>query len=608
MNVSLLRIRATMILRRILLRHPSLLALVHNPVGRWLRGLIVGSSEFEEAQQSAALPAPSYEDYRLSRIAACETLYSDLREQGLLSFVTTVWNTDVEFLRVLADSLLAQRGGTGFEWFILDNGSADADTIAFLESLRAHDFVRLERVEENLGIVGGMRYCLERATGRYIMPLDSDDYLYPKCVSIYTVAIQRAGYPALLYSDEDKLQGEDFLDAYYKPDWDPVLFVNSCYIAHLCAIDRKIALSLEIYNDPDAEGSHDWDTFMRFMIAGHKPVHISEVLYSWRMHPQSTAGNYRSKPVIYDSHTSVLNKFVAASQTPDHFELVSSPLFGGTPDWWISRRHINPRVLTTLRLVRDEDRASLIEIELPALPGSVEVVLVSEGLEGLMRHLGPLAEANALVHLLGGNVVPQGENWPWEARGMFELFPDCVMVGGRTLSASQQVLAAGQYFGFGDGCSAPDRGRSAIDPGYFAQMWKPHSVSAVSSEHAVVDAAFLRDAVHSLIEARLPATLFHLGAWCGAIARRSGKQVIYSPFVHGLAGDDWSASVNEDEHRAFASYAWDLMPDEVLLSPRLGLDRASAYRPVIDARRQDHLDQLAKRFNLPSRSLGKGHL
>ena len=30
----------------------------------------------------------------------------------------------------------------------------------------------------------------------------------------------------------------------FKPDWDPVLFSNSCYTAHLSVVDRRMALAL----------------------------------------------------------------------------------------------------------------------------------------------------------------------------------------------------------------------------------------------------------------------------------------------------------------------------------------------------------------------------
>src|ERR1700683_3358576 len=113
--------------------------------------------------------------------------------------------------------------------------------------------------------------------------------------------IQSNNYPPLLYSDEDHLLGNLTIDPYFKPGWDPVLFVNSCYIAHLCAIDRRLGERLGIYTDSETNGYHDWDSFTRFVRAGYTAVHIPEVLYSWRMHPNSTAANSASKDYIYTS-------------------------------------------------------------------------------------------------------------------------------------------------------------------------------------------------------------------------------------------------------------------------------------------------------------------
>jgi len=47
--------------------------------------------------------------------------------------------------------------------------------------------------------------------------------------------------------------------------------------------------------------------------------------------------------------------------------------------------------------------------------------------------------------------------------------------------------------GFGGGCGCPDKGRPVVDPGYFTQMRKQRSVSAVSQRFAVVRAGFLRE-------------------------------------------------------------------------------------------------------------------
>ena len=276
--------------------------------------------------------------------------YNVAQRPGLLSFVTTVWNTDPAYVNALAQSVFTQDGGTEFEWFILDNGTTRQDTLAAMEQIARHPCVRFSRVEDNLGIIGGMRYCLEHASGRYILPLDSDDLLAPDCVRILTTQIVENDFPALLYSDEDKMVDDAHITAYRKPDWDPVLFLHSCYIAHLCAIDRTKALELGAYTDPRAEGSHDWDTFTRFHLAGHAPVHVAELLYSWRMHAMSTSSNIGAKPVVYDSQMSVIERFLSGAPDPKRYSVIKSPLFAGSPDWWIRRDHTDAAPLTTVLL------------------------------------------------------------------------------------------------------------------------------------------------------------------------------------------------------------------------------------------------------------------
>ena len=182
----------------------------------------------------------------------------------------------------------------------MDNGSDRADTKEVLDRLAEHPAVHLDRSCQNEGIIGGLRRCLAMARNRYIAQLDHDDLLSPDCLRILTTSLREANYPALAYTDEDKIEEGRPRDAYFKPDWDPVLFVHSCYIAHLCVMDREVALKLGCYSDPGVQGSPDWDSFVRFYRAGHTPHHVPEIVYSWRMHAQSTAKNIASKDYIFD--------------------------------------------------------------------------------------------------------------------------------------------------------------------------------------------------------------------------------------------------------------------------------------------------------------------
>jgi O-antigen biosynthesis protein len=531
-----------------------------------------------------AWAAGPYDVYRRASIPRRLETYPPA-EPGLISFLTPVWNTEPAYLEALAGTVLGQDSGTGFEWIVLDNGTTRADTRDALARLARHPSVQLHRVARNIGIIGGMRFCLDRARNRYFVPLDSDDILTPDAVRVLSHALKRSGYPPLAYSDEDKLAGGSFRDPYFKPDWDPVLFVNSCYIAHLCAIDRQLAIELGAYTDRETEGSHDGDTFARFYLAGHVPLHVPEVLYTWRMHAESTSGNIHSKPYVFDSQRKVLATILAASADPELYDVQPSPLFNATPDWWIRRAHRRPWSVTTVLVTRDGEVTE--NHRRTDFPHEVVRIDPSQGLRRLQEIAARCAEAGSLVHLLWSNTTIEDQEWPWEAMAHFELFADAVAIGGR-IHDGRRIRIASRYFGFGSGCDSPDRGRGLDDPGYFAQMWKQHSVSAVSIEHCVARADFLRDALEPLAASEV--SLAGLAPWLGAAAREAGKRVVYSPFFCASALTDPETSVTNVELAAFRAAYRTLIPEDRYLSPSLGLAATTAYRPIDERKRFAELD------------------
>jgi glycosyltransferase involved in cell wall biosynthesis len=504
-------------------------------------------------------------------------------EPMLLSFITPVWNTPLEYLIALAESILGQDFGAGqtFDWVIADNGSTDPDVRSYLQELTRHEFIRLVQLNENTGIIGGTRVALEHSRGRYIVPVDHDDYVYPDAARILTNYIQAHNYPVLLYSDEDKLVGNRFEEAYLKPDWDPVLFTHSCYIAHLCAIDRETACSVGAYTDPEVAGCPDWDTFIRFMVAGYTPSHVPDVLYGWRKHPGSTAGNIEAKNYIHSSQRAALGRFVR-SQRPNRFQLDYSPFFSGTPDWWFRRLPVPGRQICQIVIGSGTGENEALHVS-PDGPISEVANLIREA-----------ADSATVVRLAGDDVVMDRADWEWEALAMLELFPDVAVVGGPLFNSSGLALSTGIYFGFGDGCGMPDRWRSRTDPGYFVQMWKPHSVSAMSSQNLIVCSGFLLDALASdVIDQSAPVWIF--GQWLGLAASAWCKRVVFSPFLAGSTEHDWYRKSTPELMKPMVVRHPQAFMRNPLYSPRLALEEGMGYRPATASERQRHLEGLCGR-------------
>lgn len=524
----------------------------------------------------------------VGRLRARETRKPLVCDQipGLISLVTTVWNTEPEYLGILAESVRSQAGGTRFEWLVLDNGTTHPETLWVLEQIGRLPFVRLERVQHNLGIIGGMRWCLENASGRYMVPLDSDDYLYEDAMLRVTEAIQAAEYPPLLYTDEDLLMDEKVYATYHKPEWDPVLFSDSCYIAHMGVIERAFALELGAYTDPATEGSHDWDTFTRFVNAGIAPVHVPHVLYSWRMHQRSTAAAIDSKPYVFESQKAVLSRFLGGIVRPQRFWLDKSPLFANTPDWWIRSTATNPPPMHIIRI----GRAAAGELPSNGFPlREAGWIPADAPLSELVSMIAPIP-AESLIGFVWDELTHDHSDWAWDAFTYLECFADGVGLGGPTFDAAGNVLSAGIVFGFGDGLGCPDRGRPRGDPGFFAQMWKHRSVDAVSSQNLVVRQGFLAQVLAAPEIAGFTVRL--LGPVAGAHARRCGRRFIFSPFMASTAASDWEQGIRPAELGHFLRNFHDVLPDDRYYSRKFSLAAGQGYQLSGDGERERHLQRL----------------
>lgn len=496
-----------------------------------------------------------YRDWLARRREHLKTAYREPLKPGLLSILTPVWNgSPVPYLKKLAGSIIEQNEQGACEWVILDNGCSRPYLLHHLQKLARHGWVKLLPLPANIGITRGLRQCLEQAGGRYVLPVDADDYLHPEALRVVASYIVGGEYPPLLYSDEDKAIGTAlsqprFYQPYLKPDWDPVLLLNSAYIAHLGVVDRAKALELGAYSDPETEASPDWDLFLRFMAAGYSAVHIPEVLYSWRVHARSTADDAASKPQVHSSQQAVLQRFLDSTGQACRFRVERSPLFGGGPHWTFVRNQKTLAAHATVVLDESDARAAA---------------------QTLMPLAEELAEPDGFIHLVGQDVEIENPDWFREALGISELHPDTVMIGGRIRNTTGVITEAGRYFGFGGICGDPNRGRTVDDPGYFAQMWKQRSVSAVSTQFAVIKARFLLDAGRNMPP---EASVAFLGAWIGAHALRAGKRVVYSPFLSGVSDLDWGTLVDPGEKNLFARMNADLIPDRRFYSRNLSLEK-----------------------------------
>ena len=561
-------------------------------------------------------PAPHpYGQWIQDRLADRVREYPATVRPGLFSILTPVCDPAPAHLRQLAASVFAQ-DYPAFEWVIIDNGCTRGAVRRLLGRLAADPRVRLVRLPENVGIVRGMRTALEHATGRYVLPVDHDDTLYPDALRVVAADLQARGDAVVLYSDEDKLLDGRAACPFFKPAWDPALFLNCCYVTHLSVIDRRRALELGAYTDPAAEGCPDWDVYCRLVRAGHTPRHVPEILYSWRVHRHSTSSieaGAKSYAVRCQEH--VLQSHLDAQGLGERFEVRRNPLFAHPGMWQVARRPLDgPPLFVNVVSAGDAEalRACLEHLAqstcdrllvrvVGTLTRDCSAVVAAYRRAGVfsaldeqpwkgrysawLRDFAGALDAGALVATLRDDYLPLASDWAWEALGLLELHGDAVGVCGRFEDAEGKLETAGEVFGYTGLAGSPIVGPHFPHGGYHGLLFCQRSVSVLTPAFHVARAGFLAAA---LDEAPHPPSWALLGLWLGAHARRTGRRLLYSPHIlaRRQPSAGWPQYRSDEEILAFLERHGDLLADDPWYARFLSLVPGEGYLLTSQDRRQ----------------------
>lgn len=218
---------------------------------------------------------------------ACDTAQSN----PLISVLLPVYNTPARWLRRCIESVIAQRYRE-WELCIADDASTEPETKAVLGEFCARDSrIRLVLRAQNGHISASSNSALAMAQGSYVALLDHDDELHPLALHRVAQLVRSQPDVGLIYTDEDKIDTEgNRFDPYFKPDWNPDLFLAHNLISHFGVYRTDLVRDVDGFRE-GFEGSQDYDLALRCVerLESHQIRHIPTVLYHWRAVPGSTA-------------------------------------------------------------------------------------------------------------------------------------------------------------------------------------------------------------------------------------------------------------------------------------------------------------------------------
>ena len=217
-----------------------------------------------------------------------------------ISIVVPMYNTKEEFFKDLIECLKNQ---TYSNWELcLADGSPEID-----EKLKKYyendNRIKYKHLEKNDGISGNTNEALKMATGEYIGLLDHDDAIPVFALYEIVKCINENPGVEFIYTDEDKIINtlENRCDPHFKPDFAPDTLSSNNYITHFVVMTKELMVDKIGGFRNEYNGAQDFDLVLRASELTDKIVHISKVLYHWRVHNESTAKVSDAKPWAYEA-------------------------------------------------------------------------------------------------------------------------------------------------------------------------------------------------------------------------------------------------------------------------------------------------------------------
>ena len=219
----------------------------------------------------------------------------------LISIVIPLYNTPVPYLKELMDSVQSQTY-QNFQLCLAD-GSDNSRTGDYIrENYGTDKRIQYKLLENNAGISENTNEAIKMATGEFIMFSDHDDTLAPN--ALFEIVKEMNEHPGtdVVYTDEDKvtMDGKRYFDPHFKPDFNLDMLRCNNYICHIFVVKREILEQVGMLRK-EFDGAQDFDFILRCCEKAENIRHVAKILYHWRNHPASTAGNPESKMYAYEA-------------------------------------------------------------------------------------------------------------------------------------------------------------------------------------------------------------------------------------------------------------------------------------------------------------------
>ena len=200
------------------------------------------------------------------------------------SIITPSFNQG-RFIRDCIESVQGQKG-VAWEHIVTDAGSTD-ETLSVLK-----EYPQLQWTSEpDRGMSDGINKGFLRATGDWVMWLNTDDYLLPGALARVAAFAREHPVADVIYGDVDFVGADKRLLRHkreHRFDFNVLLFYG-CYIQSTATFIQRRVIQAGHLLDVDYRVCMDYDYYVRLARAGFTFQHLPGPLAAFRWHASNTS-------------------------------------------------------------------------------------------------------------------------------------------------------------------------------------------------------------------------------------------------------------------------------------------------------------------------------
>lgn len=427
--------------------------------------------------------------------------------EPLISILIPTYKTPKHLLVETIDSVLNQ-SYSNWELCIADGNSEEEYIKEMLNDYSNRDSrIKVKYLDENKGIAGNTQECYYMANGDYIGLFDHDDLLEPNALFEVVKAINNDKTIDFIYTDEDKINEKSNyrFDPHFKQDFAIDTFRSYNYICHFSVFRKDLMKKIGGFRD-GFNGSQDYDIILRATEVANNIHHIPKILYSWRVHSGSTAGNPKNKMYCYDSAKKAIDdelrrkgikgktrdgKYIGTYEVD--YEIIGNPkvsILIPTKD------HIEDLDRTIKSVLRktEYNNYEIIVIEnnsenkdtfeyydeIKNKYDNIKVVTWKEGFNySAINNFGAKYAEGEYLLLLNNDVEVINKEWLTKMLGLAQR-EDVGCVGAKLYYPDNTIQHGGIIVGLGGAAAHAHRGFKKNEYGYFLRLGITHNLSAVT--------------------------------------------------------------------------------------------------------------------------------